>query len=218
MNPHERWLVLGKTHTGKSTWAKTEVRVLAAQGARIVALDLTDEWSIKGRARDGVDLGPLRDRTTVAELLKTPAVLAKLRLSLAVRPDAQTSKAAAFGFETIVRLLRAAPELPPVVLVLDEAHVWAPHVTALYNDLATLGRHWGGGIAVISVSQRANRIPLTVRSQSSRIITFRQDEAPDVEGLALKTGQPFAEAAARLPPHEFLEWRDAVAPTHQLEH
>jgi hypothetical protein len=39
-----------------------------------------------------------------------------------------------------------------------------------------------------------------------------------VEALAEKTGPEFAEAAARLPPHEFLEWRDAVAPSTQLEH
>lgn len=217
MKTHERWLVLGKTHTGKSTFAKREVTALV-RGHRVVAIDLTDEWSQKGRARDEVDLGPLKDRLTVAQLRARPEQLLKPRLSLAVVPDQQTSQSAARAFELVVRLLKLCPL--PVVLVLDEAHVWAKHVDALYCDAATVGRHWGGGIALISCSQRAVRVPLTVRSQSSRIVTFRQDEPPDVDGLALKTGRPFAEAASRLPPHEFLEWRDSAAPTEAppLEH
>jgi DNA helicase HerA-like ATPase len=207
---HERWLVLGKTHTGKSTFAKAEVRALL-RNHRVIALDVTDEWSQQGRVREGVDLGPLLERMTVQQLCATPAKITAARLSLAVVPDAQTSQSAARAFELIVRLQKHSPR--SVVLVLDEAHVWAPYVTALYNDAATLGRHWGGGMALISVSQRANRVPLTVRSQSSRIISFTQDEPADVEGLAAKTGRPFAEAAARLPPHAFLEWRDSATPT-----
>ena len=210
MNTHERWLVLGKTHTGKSTFAKREVEQLV-RDHRVVAIDVTDEWSQKGRVRDGVDLGPLKDRMTVAELGRRPDVLLKPKLSLAIVPDQQTSVSAARAFELTVRLLKLCPL--PVVLVLDEAHVWAKHVDALYCDAATIGRHWGGGVALISCSQRAVRVPLTVRSQSSRIVTFRQDEPPDVDGLALKTGRPFAEAAARLPAHEFLEWTDSAAPT-----
>lgn len=205
---HERDLVLGKTHTGKSTWAKREVSALLS-AHRIVALDVTDEWSQLGRDREGVDLGPLTARCTAAQLAKNPNLLLAPRLALAVIPDAQTSASAARAFELICRLQKHSKK--PLVLVLDEAHTWARYCEALFCDAATLGRHWGGGIALITISQRANRVPLTVRSQSSRIVTFLQDEPPDVEALALKTGPAFAEAASRLPSHEFLEWRDSTA-------
>jgi len=214
METFERWLILGKTHTGKSTLAKAEVRTLV-KTHRVIALDLTDEWSQQGRKRAGVDLGPLKKRITAAALAADPSVIVAPQLSLAVVPTSQTSISAARAFELIVRLQKLSPF--PIVLALDEAHVWAPHATALYNDAATLGRHWGGGMALISISQRANRVPLTVRSQSSRIISFTQDEPADVDGLAAKTGRDFAEAASRLPPHSFIEWRDSAAPTNEAQ-
>lgn len=219
MNVFERDLVLGKTHTGKSTFAKAVVRALG-NTHRIVALDVTDEWSSAAPPRHGVDLGPLKKRVSAAQLTAKPELMLEPRLSLAVVPNEQSSQSAARAFTLICRLQKKCPL--PIVLVLDEAHTWAKHVDALFCDAATMGRHWGGGIALITISQRANRVPLTVRSQSSRIISFTQDEPADVDALASKTGSEFAEAVSRLPPHTYLEWRDSASPTHaapsQLEH
>ncbi len=217
MKTHERLLLLGKTHTGKSTFAKDEVEKLIGDH-RVVALDVTDEWSRWGRARADVDLGPLMNRCTASQLAKNPGLLVTRKLSLAVVPTAQTSASAARAFELICRLQKHSKY--PIVLVLDEAHTWAKHTESMFCDAATMGRHWGGGIALITISQRANRVPMTVRSQSSRIISFTQDEPGDVDGLAAKTGRDFAEAASRLPPHSFLEWRDSATPTNAapMEH
>jgi hypothetical protein len=56
------------------------------------------------------------------------------------------------------------------------------------------------------VSQRAALVPLTVRSQANKVIAFHQAEPRDLEALADKCGDEFAERVRSLPVHAFETW------------
>lgn len=63
--------------------------------------------------------------------------------------------------------------------------------------LATQARH--SGSAVVFVSQRWYNIPLTVRTQCSRVYSFQQTSAHDIDSLADNTGESRQKLRAKLP-------------------
>lgn len=209
MKTWERILVFGVTFTGKSEWVKKLLRAEVQRGSRIVALDCTDEYSQHSQRVDGRK-GPLAQRMTASTLAREAQAgrcpFLQPRFSIAIVPDDLTStESGAKAFELVAGLLCFCPN--PCILVLDEAHQWAEYATKRLNDAATVGaQHWGAGVALIVVSQRANRIPLTVRSQASKIVSFRQTEVPDLDALKQRCGEAFALRVRALPNHAFEVW------------
>lgn len=63
---------------------------------------------------------------------------------------------------------------------------------------------------LVLIAQRANRIPVDIRSQSNRIITFNQTEPDDVKALAQRIGKEHAEEILMLPPLHCLDWQQGV--------
>lgn len=60
---------------------------------------------------------------------------------------------------------------------------------------------------LILVTQRANSVPVGIRSQASRIVTFLQTEPDDVRALAARIGRERAEEIATLRELECLDWQ-----------
>lgn len=60
---------------------------------------------------------------------------------------------------------------------------------------------------LVLVTQRANSIPIAIRSQASRIVSFLQTEPEDVRALAARIGRDHAEAISTLPELECLDWQ-----------
>ena len=60
---------------------------------------------------------------------------------------------------------------------------------------------------LVLVTQRANSIPIAIRSQASRIVTFLQTEPDDVRALAARIGREHGDAIAALPELECLDWQ-----------
>jgi hypothetical protein len=60
---------------------------------------------------------------------------------------------------------------------------------------------------LVLVAQRANAVPISVRSQASRIVTFLQTEPADVRALAERIGREHADEIAQLPELECLDWQ-----------
>lgn len=60
---------------------------------------------------------------------------------------------------------------------------------------------------LILVAQRANRIPIDIRSQAGRIITFAQSEPDDVKALCARIGKEYQDVIPKLPPLSCLDWR-----------
>jgi len=62
------------------------------------------------------------------------------------------------------------------------------------------------GVDRLFVAQRANSIPVDVRSQASRIVSFRQTEPNDVRALCERIGREYADILPALPKLECLDW------------
>lgn len=60
---------------------------------------------------------------------------------------------------------------------------------------------------LVLVTQRANSIPVAIRSQASRIVTFLQTEPDDVRALAARIGRDRMEEIATLPELDCLDWQ-----------
>jgi hypothetical protein len=63
------------------------------------------------------------------------------------------------------------------------------------------------GIDLILVAQRANSIPIGIRSQANRIVAFLQTEPDDVKALCGRIGKQYAEEILTLPELTCLDWR-----------
>jgi len=60
---------------------------------------------------------------------------------------------------------------------------------------------------IVLVTQRANSVPISIRSQASRIVTFLQTEPEDVRALAARIGREYADEIPRLRELECLDWQ-----------
>lgn len=213
ITPQDVVLIVGKRGNGKSTAAKAICGELMRIEQPIAVYDLHDEYSELGQASGGVTLGPLTQRATVAELVERPELLDAHPLALAIIPDKMPKQAAA-DFAT---LLAGIENTGNVCLLLEELGVWAGHAEELVNYAATQSRHWGDGVPLVLVAQRAVQIPKTARTQATQLISFRQDDPADLAALAEIAGQPFADDVKRLRRGEFRHWRDDAAPAAPKE-
>jgi KaiC/GvpD/RAD55 family RecA-like ATPase len=207
LEPRDRVLVVGKTGTGKSNFAKRLVSEQLAGGGRVVAFDPLDEYSIKGKRSDQVRLGPLGERCTVDQLVTDPRRYLDLQvLSLAVVPDSDGVGDVARDFEAVADLVKHTGHL---TLVVDEVGYFGEPCEPKLKTVAAMYRH--NSVSVVLVSQRAVQIPLTARAQASTIVAFRQDERADLDALEKRCGHDIpdiAERVSRLPPGEHVLWRD----------
>ena len=69
---------------------------------------------------------------------------------------------------------------------------------------------------LVLVSQRANNIPVGIRSQASRIVTFWQAEPDDIDSLAEKIGWQYREEIATLPRLTCLDWEEGRVTRYQV--
>ena len=67
-----------------------------------------------------------------------------------------------------------------------------------------MGTHLG--VDRVFVAQRAASIPIDVRSQAARIVTFRQTEPNDVKAVCERIGREHAETLPRLEKLHCLDW------------
>lgn len=65
------------------------------------------------------------------------------------------------------------------------------------SDLVFMGRH--PRVNLILLAQRASSIPIDVRSQAQRIVTFLQTEPDDVDALCKRIGYDLADEILNLP-------------------
>lgn len=63
------------------------------------------------------------------------------------------------------------------------------------------------GVDLVLVAQRANSIPIGIRSQASRIVSFLQTEPADVTALAQRIGREYAEQILTLARLECVDWQ-----------
>lgn len=103
-------------------------------------------------------------------------------------------------------------------LVIEEAGVFFTRGQILEDwtkRLVYMGRHQCA--SVIFVAQRAQSIPIAVRSQATRIITFRQTEPEDVKIVCQIIGKQFRDDLPALPDLACLDWHKGKLTAYSVD-
>jgi len=185
-------LIVGRTQQGKSTLA---LKLAVQEFPRIVILD-----SARTRVFDQVaPAGQFSTWKQMATWLMSDAAKAP-RWCIALRSKDPEDYAA---------LLRASEHFRGVLILMDETHKLCrmEGVQEPLELVALTGAHYGNGAGVwlYMLSQRPTSVPINVRSQADRIITFRQQEPRDRDWLVnWGTTQEFADRVGQLPDHAYL--------------
>lgn len=187
-------LVCGRTQQGKSTLA---LRMALDEWPRVIVLD-----SARSRVFDRIAPGGQFETwpQLAAWLLGPGSSIA--RWCVALRSKSPDDYAA---------VLRAAEHFRGILLLCDETHKLCRMAGVVEPlELAALtGAHYGGGVGVglYMVAQRAMSVPINVRSQADRIISFRQEEPRDRRWLVeWGASEEFAASVAALPEHQYLTY------------
>lgn len=185
-------LIVGKTQQGKSTLA---LKMALKEFPRIIVLD-----SARTKVFDRIaEAGQFSSFDDLAKWLTTEASKHP-RWAVALRSKDPADYAA---------VLRASEYFRGILLLLDETHKLArmEGVMEPLELVALTGAHYGDGAGVwlYMVAQRPTSVPINIRSQADRIVTFRQQEPRDREWLVQwGTTQEFADRVGNLPDHQHL--------------
>jgi hypothetical protein len=183
-------LICGMAQQGKTTRA---LALLEREATRAICLDV-----VRSKALRGVPIA-WASKTELAQYLVSPAAGGKwigcLRSAV---------------FTDYVWVLEAAPYLRHCTLLIDEALTFAtaPESIEPFTYIARMNAHFGDGIGVpvVLTAQRPLDLPPDIRSQVTRIVSFRQREPRDLQWLAGFASPEFSAAIAELPEHESLEF------------
>jgi hypothetical protein len=202
--PGQSWCFVGMTGTGKSTKEKALMRHWLAKGRPVVGWDVDDELSQQGKRRDGVTLGPLRDRLTFSQLLQNPRVLTAADLSLAVVPEDPEEQPVAVA-EQFLDFSKYVKGRGDCILVLAELGYWGMAMPAVEARLAVIATKWRKeGIALSADMQFLTQAPVGFRSQMTRVYAFRQAKKSHLVLLAQETTPAFARQVRRLKKYQCL--------------
>lgn len=170
-------LVCGVTGGGKTTWARQFTKKLP----RLLVYDIAASFPVQ-----------YSDAESIAELVETKPQ--QFRYGIYDPRDTDILTATAFM-------------LGNCWLVLEE-------ISTLYNigarihgplqEAILLGRQ--RSLSLLCISQRASYFPITLRSQASRIVSFRQQEPSDLKWLADFMGQDNAEKLPLLQDLHCIDW------------
>jgi len=164
-------LVLGKTGYGKSVWSKN----YTAPIQRLLAYDLCQEYPVRYCEGDEIIdmLGEGENGNPITKLIarKQGGLGKTFRLGVWKTDDAPLVGALAFMEGTCTLLLE---EFSTLYGRGERMQPWL-------SENVFLGRH--REVSILGTAQRAASIPIDLRSQASRVISFRQTEHNDMQWL-----------------------------------
>lgn len=70
---------------------------------------------------------------------------------------------------------------------------------------------------LILVAQRAASIPIDIRSQANRIVSFMQHESEDIRALVMKIGSSYRWKLPNLKPYHCIDWNDGRVSEYSIE-
>lgn len=185
-------LIIGKRGHGKSLWTKLSLR----STRRLIVHDImgsykVDEWLTGAELADRVEGGWFDKRRN-------------FRLGVYDADDIEVTGASAFL-------------VGDLDLVIEEAGVLFEKMKKpprWLRDLMFLGRHRGVRLKV--TAQRAASIPIDLRSQASRIVTFAQHEKADLQALRPYFDERVDELPT-LPVYWCLDWDGVKVKRYSIE-
>jgi hypothetical protein len=197
-------LVCGMAQQGKTTRA---LALVERESERCIVLDI-----VRSKALAGVPL-TWHNRVELAKFLANEAESSGRWVGCLRSSD----------FQDYVWVLRAAPYLRHCTLLIDEALTFATAQDSIdpLIHLARMNAHFGGGLGVpiIMTAQRPGDLPPDVRSQATRIISFRQREPRDLQWLAAFCSPDYSAQVAELDEgsHASLTFPPSIAPSVTAE-
>lgn len=179
MNERDFIVVVGNQGHGKSVWAK----LYAAEKRRLLLFDPLTSYA-------GVDF-ETDPKEWVEPVVKGER--AEFRYGTCLPWELEMYGNTAYSAGDCTLLIE---ECSLIFKRGEELHDWA-------KPIIFMGRTQR--VSIVLIAQRASKIPLDIRSQASRIVTFRQTEPADVDALIERFGEA-GEAIPELPPLECLDW------------
>lgn len=182
-------IVLGVTGSGKTTWAKKYV----AHESRLAVYDIAHDFNVQYMSADDI-----------ADLPESKPD--RFRVGVWIPEDAPLLAASAFL-------------LGNCTLVLEELSTLFPtgaKITGPISEVVYLGRH--RRVTLVCIAQRATSIPVAIRSQASRVVTFRQQEDDDVKALVGKIGKENAMRVTGLPDLTCIDWHRGEVTEYSITH
>lgn len=176
-------LVLGKTGYGKSVWTKAYTKPCQ----RLIVYDLCREYPVQYYNGDEM-LDLLEERQDGIESLPE-----KFRIGVWKNEDADVAGALAFaeGNSTLV-----CEEMSTLYSRGQNMDAWL-------REIVFIGRH--RRVSLVATAQRAASIPIDLRSQANRVVSFQQAEQRDMQWLEDYFGER-AEEISSLPELECLDY------------
>lgn len=172
-------IVVGNQNCGKSVWAKIFARSLS----RLLVFDPMSSYArVEFSSPDSWIENVAFNR------------LNGFRYGSSFPDDLEMIANAAFGAGDCMLLIE---ECALIFRRGEELHEWA-------KPLIFMGRHQR--VSLLFVAQRASKIPIDVRSQATRIITFRQTEPNDVYAITERIGESCHEEIIMLPDLHCIDW------------
>jgi hypothetical protein len=161
-------LVLGKTGYGKSVWTKN----YSAPIDRLLVYDLCQEYPVVYHTGDEiVDMLTVRERIPVSLLRRKAGLGDKFKLGVWRVDDCPFISALAFVEGNCTLVLE---EFSTIHGRGERMHPWL-------SENVYIGRH--RRVSIVGTAQRAASIPIDLRSQASRVVSFRQTESNDMDWL-----------------------------------
>lgn len=172
-------IVVGNQGCGKSVWAKIYARPLA----RLLVFDPMISYA-------------LVNFSDPADWIESVAQnrLNGFRYGACLPDDLPLLGNAAFAAGNCTLLIE---ECALIFRRGEELHDWA-------KPLIFMGRHQD--VSLVLIAQRASKIPIDIRSQASRIVSFRQSEPADVSAITERLGESLYEEIPLLPDLHCVDW------------
>ena len=170
-------IVCGVTGSGKSVWSKH----LTAKMNRLMVYDTLSEFPVTYMDAEGV----------AAWAEKPPA---EFRIGVYNPYDTDVLTAAAYVVGNCMLVLEEISTLYKIGARIDGP----------LQEAVLLGRH--RRLSILAIAQRASYVPVTLRSQASRIVSFRQQEPTDLKWMEEFLGKENAQSLPTLPDLHCIDW------------
>lgn len=190
-------LVLGKTGFGKSVWTKAFTKPCK----RLLLYDLCREYPNVTY----VDGGQLLDISEQASGTEQQQLLPKeFRLGVWKNEDVDIAGSLAF----------CEGDCTYVIEETSTIYSRGENVPAWLREIIFIGRH--RRVSLVATAQRAASIPIDLRSQANRVVTFCQAEGRDMQWLDDYFGER-SEEISTLPELECLDYKDGEISRYSIK-
>ncbi len=188
IDPSERWIILGKTGSGKTEFCKYMLRLVAKKWP-VVIIDPKELWLGKGKGRKKTDWASDKEPGTIDKPHLIDTFNPKWRVQC-IQPDEEDDP-------RLEKLCKEVLKRGDIFLFFDETEgiATATHVPSYIRRVWKTGRAWNIGAWVCT--QVPTGIPKLFKSQAEHFIVFKVGDedaelasslvhVPEEEVIALK--------------------------------